>query len=147
MRYLGIDFGLRKIGLSIGDSQTKIASPIETVENNESIFDSLASLVKDEGIDQIVVGVPIEVGKFHDGEQLKITQAFIEELRAKIGIEIHEMDESFTTAESQRLQKEEGARAPEDSLAAMLILQAYLDSLGVSPSLSNESNGEQESSF
>ncbi|MBT3231085.1 Holliday junction resolvase RuvX [Candidatus Uhrbacteria bacterium] len=127
MRYLGIDFGLKKIGLALGDSETKISSPIETVVNTEMIFDELAELVKKEGVDQIVIGAPLEVGKFHDGEQLRITQEFSAELRSKLGIEVHEVDESFTTAESKRLQKEEGSRAPEDSLAAMLILQSFLD--------------------
>ncbi len=129
MRYLGIDFGLKKMGLALGDSETKMASPIETVENNEQIFDSLAELVKSEGVEQIVVGVPLAVGKFHDGEQLKVTQVFIQKLRSHVGIEVHEIDESFTTAESQRLQREEGTKAPEDSLAAMLILQSFLDAL------------------
>lgn len=128
MRYLGIDFGLRKIGLALGDSETTIASPIETIVNNESVFENLKELVKSEGVEQIIVGVPLEVGKFHDGEQLKITQNFIETLRSYVGIEVHEIDESFTTAESQRLQKEEGSQAAEDSLAAMLILQSFLDS-------------------
>ena len=129
MRYLGIDFGLKKIGLALGDDETKIASPIETIVNNESVLDQIKDLVEKEGVDQIVTGVPIEVGKFHDGEQLKVTQEFIEELRVHVGIEVHEIDESFTTAESQRLMKEEGAAAPEDSLAAMLILQSFLNAL------------------
>jgi len=129
MRYLGIDFGLKKMGLALGDNETKIASPIETIENNEEIFDSLAKLVKKEWVDQIIVGVPMAVGKFHDGEQLKITQDFIEKLRSHLGIEIHEIDESFTSVESQRLQKEGGTLASEDSLAAMLILQSFLDAI------------------
>ena len=44
-------------------------------------------------------------------------------------VPIHEVDEAYTTVESIRLQKEEGSEAGEDALAAMLVVQAFIDNL------------------
>ncbi|MBU4315523.1 Holliday junction resolvase RuvX [Patescibacteria group bacterium] len=130
MRYLGIDFGLRKIGLSLGDDGSKIASPIETVKNDEHIFSSLSQLVEHEGVESIVVGVPVQDNPAYSTTQLDLTHAFIEELHKYISLPIHQIDERYTTSESKRLKKEFGAQAPEDSLSAMIILQSYFDELG-----------------
>lgn len=129
MRLLGIDYGDKKIGLAIGDDETRISSPLELISNDETIFERLAEVVKSEGVDEIVVGVPLATGGFHGPEQLEKTRAFIAKLKEQVKIPIHEEDESYTTAESIRLQKEEGAGAAEDALAAMLILRAYLERL------------------
>ena len=129
MRYLGIDFGLKKIGLALGDSETKIASPIETIPNNDFVFSTFDNLIKGEGVEELVVGVPMSAGDFHNSEQLELTRKFINNLQSASGLVVHEVDESYTSKEGQRLQKECGAQASEDSLAAMLILQAFLDSM------------------
>jgi RNase H-fold protein (predicted Holliday junction resolvase) len=59
--------------------------------------------------------------------QLEKTRAFIAALQRVVTIPVFEEDESYTTFESIRLQREEGAGASEDALAAMLIVQAYMD--------------------
>ncbi|RMD52304.1 Holliday junction resolvase RuvX [Candidatus Parcubacteria bacterium] len=130
MRFLGIDYGLKKIGLAIGDNEVKIASPLFTIVNNgnEAFFGELEKIIESEDIGGLVIGVPRSVGTFHSDEQLQITGDFIEKLRRRFNLPVFEIDESFTSRESQRLQKEEGAIADEDSLAAMIILQAFLDS-------------------
>ncbi len=51
---------------------------------------------------------------------------FIEQLKAVLSVPVLEEDESYTTAESIRLQREEGSEADEDALAAMLIVQSYM---------------------
>lgn len=126
MRYLGIDYGDKKIGLAIGDGETKIASPIDVIENGDHIK-FLEELVKAEDIDEVVIGVPNKIGNFHSEDQLKKTHAFIENLKTKIEIPIHEVDESFTSVEAQRLQVEESAGAKEDAISAMLILQDFFE--------------------
>lgn len=129
MRYLGIDYGLRKIGLALGDDGSKIASPIETVKNDEHIFSSLQKLVEQEGVESIVVGVPVQEKASYSTKQFDLTNAFIDELEKQINLPTYRIDERYTSSESKRLKKEFGAPAPEDSLAAMLILQSYLDEL------------------
>ncbi len=129
MRYLGLDYGLRKIGLALGDDESRVAAPAEVIENDERLLVRLAELVRDEGIEAIVVGVPLPTGDHHSGEQLKKTRQFIEDLRRVVNVPVHEVDEKYTSSESRRIQKEMGSGVKEDALAAMLILQSYLDEL------------------
>jgi putative Holliday junction resolvase len=129
MRYLGIDFGLRKLGLALGDDETRLATPAEVIQNDDRLLVRLAELVRDEGIESVVVGVPLPTGDHHSGEQLQKTRAFIEDLKRVVNVPVHEVDEKYTSSESRRMQKEMGSGVPEDALAAMLILQSYLDEL------------------
>jgi len=133
MRYLGVDYGLRKIGLAFGDSETRFAVPGEVVEVVGAAprgrpVELVKNIIQEEGIDEIVVGVPLGVSD-HSSEQLELTRAFIADLKKVINLPVHEMDERYTSGEARRLQKEYGAQADEDALAAMLILQNYLDEL------------------
>lgn len=131
MRILGIDYGDKKIGLAFGDSDARVAVPLDVVPNaGEQTLQTFARRVKGEDIDLIVIGVPLSTGAHHGPEQLEKTRAFIRGLEALVSVPVIEEDESFTTSESIRLQREEGAQAEEDALAAMLIVQAYLDRHG-----------------
>ncbi len=127
MRILGIDYGDKKIGLAFGDSDAQIAVPLDVVENmGEKTFEVFAEKANTEDIDIIVVGVPLSTGNHHSSDQLEKTRAFIASLEAVTSMPVVEEDESYTTAESIRLQQEEGAQAQEDALAAMLIVKSYI---------------------
>ncbi|MBU0531462.1 Holliday junction resolvase RuvX [Patescibacteria group bacterium] len=133
MRYLGIDYGDKKIGLAFGDDQVHVAVPLDVIQNmGEETLRDLALKVKAEAIDWIVVGVPLSTVEGPGSEQLEKTRQFILDLQKVIPtIPVAEEDERYSTAESIRLQREQGATAEEDAIAAMLILQAYLDQQGV----------------
>ncbi|OGL97802.1 hypothetical protein A2318_04730 [Candidatus Uhrbacteria bacterium RIFOXYB2_FULL_45_11] len=128
MRLLGIDYGKRKIGLAFGDTETKIAVPLEVIwkQGDEAIRD-IVWILKKEEMGGIVIGIPSAVGSHPNEKQIAIVRAFIEKLKKQTELPIEEEDESFTTAESRRLMNEEGAEAEEDALAAMIILQSYLN--------------------
>jgi len=127
MRLLGIDYGTKKIGLAFGDTDVGVAVPLDVVPNaGDKTIEIFAKKVKSEDIDAIVVGVPLATGGHHGPEQLQRTRAFIQKLQQATAIPVVEEDESYTTAESIRLQREEGSQAEEDALAAMLIVQAYM---------------------
>jgi putative Holliday junction resolvase len=131
MRILGLDYGAKKIGLAFADSESGIAVPLDVVTNRgEETLKAFANKAAVEDIDIIVVGVPLSVGGHHSPVQLEKTRAFINALKAVTDVPVEEEDESYTTAESLRLQREEGSEADEDALAAMLILRAYLERLG-----------------
>jgi putative Holliday junction resolvase len=130
MRILGIDYGDKKIGLAFGDTQARVAVPLEVVANvGEQTLRVFADRVREEDIELVVVGVPLSQGTHHGSEQLEKTRAFIAKLQAQVSVPVVEEDESYTTAESIRLQREEGSPAHEDALAAMLIVQSYIDKL------------------
>ena len=130
MRILGIDYGDKKIGLAFGDSDVGVAVPLDVVANmGEATLRAFAKKANTEDMDVIVVGVPLSTGGHHSPVQLEKTRAFIKQLEAMTPVPVVEEDESYTTAESIRLQREEGSDAEEDALAAMLIVQGYLSRL------------------
>ena len=129
MRVLGVDYGRAKIGFALGDKQSGVAAPLDVVyvADGQTPADVVEQMVAQEEPELLVVGVPLEIGSFHSEDQLNEIRAFIDDLADRLSIEIHEVDESHTSREAQRLQKEQGALAEEDSLAAMILLQAWID--------------------
>ncbi|MDD4994974.1 MAG: Holliday junction resolvase RuvX [Patescibacteria group bacterium] len=134
MRYLGIDYGGKRIGLAFGDSETKIAVPFTVLDNPgvEAVLDKLTRIIKDEDIGEIVVGMPYSLGEDTGapGEQEKIISDFIARLGAASPVPVREQDERFTSAQVEKLLA--GQKYPKekkDAVAAMLILQGYLDKI------------------
>ena len=126
MRILGIDYGDSKIGLAIGETDANLASPFVIVQNNDSTIELLQKYVKDENVEKIVVGIPY-------GESYEITaqaekvQKFIIILNDNFSIPIDTVDERYSTTEAKRLMKEGSIKGEDDMIAAMLLLQAYMD--------------------
>jgi putative Holliday junction resolvase len=126
MRILGIDYGDKKIGLAFGESEAKVAVPLEVIQNfGAETIKKIAEKIRLEDYDQVVVGVPLSTGSHHNSKQLEKSRVFIEKLKMSVSIPVFEEDESYTTSESIRLQREEGAAADEDAIAAMLILEQF----------------------
>lgn len=129
MRILGIDYGDKKIGLAFGDSSARVAVPLEVIRNEGKVtLQDLLRRIQEEDIDRVVVGVPLPQGN-HSSVQLEKTRSFIAALAAVVKVPVVEEDESFTSVESIRMQMEDQAQADEDALAAMLIVQSYIDQL------------------
>lgn len=124
MRLLGIDYGEKRIGLAIGDSETALAFPFDVILR-EGAGAKIRAILEKEGLEGIVIGMPYTP----DGEKRKSAErveAFIEELRVfKIGVPIETVDERDTTIASHALRDETGTREDKDALAAMFILNEY----------------------
>ncbi|MBU0648626.1 Holliday junction resolvase RuvX [Patescibacteria group bacterium] len=134
MKYLGIDYGEKRIGLAFGDDQVKIATPFMVLENKglDKVLPELVEIFEQEGIEQIVVGVPYSLGEKRDGAggQEQAVLDFISRLGAGTIIPIARQDERFTTAQVDKLMAgEKYNKRNRDAIAAMLILQGYLDKL------------------
>ncbi|MFH1404467.1 MAG: Holliday junction resolvase RuvX [Patescibacteria group bacterium] len=128
MRILGIDYGNKKIGLAFGDSNIKVAVPLDVIKNSgDDVFKILQKQIIDDEIELIVVGVPLATNPNQKSQQLDLTRSFIEQLKKIVSVPVEEEDESYTTSQSIHLQREGGTQAKEDALAAMLIVQAYLE--------------------
>lgn len=126
MKYLAIDHGEKKIGLAIGDSETKIASPYKILVNGINLLANIREIIHREEIDKIVVGVPISL-KSTSSKQTKNVLNFISQLRNNIDLEIIEQDERYSSSYAKNLLKEMKVKHMDDDVAAMLILQSYLD--------------------
>jgi len=128
MRILGIDYGKKKTGVALGDTDSRVASPLDVWEESdiEKLISRVVTFAHEESGDVIVVGVP----KKANGEltqQGKLSEEFAKRVGSRVVIPIHLVDESFTSVEGQRLREEYGTDVGEDALAAMLIIQEYFD--------------------
>lgn len=128
MNYLGLDWGKRKIGLALADSEVKIACPILTLSFHglQEIVSKLKELIEKEKIDVIVIGEPIHLS----GEK-KLTESyklFVAEIEG-LGVSVKFEDERLSTRLAERLKREfRGAKkVSDDEIAAAAILQSYLD--------------------
>jgi putative holliday junction resolvase len=117
-KILGIDYGDSKIGLALADTQVKIALPYKVV-GADKLMSDLRKIVAEEIIEKIIVGLPLNFsGK--ETDQTKKTRQFIKALSQEFSQEIILEDERLTTAQAERFNGD-------DSQAASLILQSYLD--------------------
>lgn len=127
MKYLGIDHGGKRIGLAIGDDETYIATPFETVEA-DGLKEAVAAItlfIKEEGIEKIVLGLPISLsGK--EGGQVEIVRKFGAVLEKESGIKVEYEDERRSSKAAEDLTKGLNLEN-KDAVAAMVILQNYLD--------------------
>lgn len=129
MKYLGIDHGGKRIGLAIGDDETHIALPLEIVEadTTKEAVDAVFLIIKEEGIDKIILGLPISLAG-GEGEQASRVREFGEALEKKSGLQIQYEDERLSTKMAEELMQSSSA-TNKDAVAAMVILQSYLDKL------------------
>lgn len=125
MKYLGIDYGSKRVGIAVSDAYGKIAFPKKIFYNrgNKYLFDQLKSFIKEEGVVKIIVGLPIGLdGK--DTDQTKIIREFVDKLKQEIGVPVDFENEMFTS----RMVEQSGVKKERtDQAAAALILQSYLD--------------------
>lgn len=132
-RILAIDFGARKIGLAVSDELGLTAQGLPTYyrSNKKTDFDHLRRVIKQYGITEIVMGLPLRMSG-NEGIQAEKVQAFAEELRRKFKLPVHLFDERLTSVEANRLLRETEMsirRRAEvvDQLAAVLILESFLE--------------------
>lgn len=119
-KYLGVDWGEKRIGLALGDSENKIATPFKVVES----LSALVEVIEKEKIDVIVLGLPKKMNGDQDLNP-KFT-SFFELLKAKVKTEIVLFDERLTSVQADTL-KVKKIKQERDAISAMLILQNYFD--------------------
>jgi putative Holliday junction resolvase len=126
MQYLGIDWGKSKIGLATGSDETRIASPFKLVkyQDIEELLTDLKEIIKTEQIDTLIIGKPVQI----TGKK-KLTKDFLQfvEILKQLKVPIELEDERLSTKAAQQLMKGRKTKLSDDVVAAMLILQAYLD--------------------
>lgn len=127
MKYLGVDFGLRKIGTAVGDDGSHVAVPFELIQGGSDAAVRITELARREGVGAFVVGLPIPTEAHQSEEQLEKTMVFVNQLADTSQLPVFVVDEQFSSAEARRVRHDYGATASEDEVAAMLILQAYFD--------------------
>jgi putative Holliday junction resolvase len=134
---LGFDFGVRRIGVAVGETTTRIASPLTTIEAeaNEVRFREIARLVDEWQPAAFVVGRP----KHADGSEheiAKLAEKFARRLAARWSLPVVFVDETLSSAAAESALRGNRTRARRkadtDTVAAAIILQSYLDEPGAS---------------
>jgi|SRR3989338_6317277 len=123
MRFLGIDYGTKRIGIALSDEGGVLAFPKEIVSNDENAFEKIGRILEEENIKEVVVGESVDFAGAPNkiSEDIKI---FSEGLKKRFGVIIHKEKEFLTSVEARRY-KDEGEKV--DASAAALILQRFLD--------------------
>ena len=135
MRYLGIDYGSKRVGLSLSDEEGKIAFPYKIIKNNLNLVDNIHNICGEEEVSAIVLGESTDLG----GKPNKIMgsiEEFKRNLEGELNLPIYFEKEFMTTIfargnegknmnNSKKIKKEKEIK--KDDSAAALILQRYLD--------------------
>ena len=133
-RILGIDLGKARIGVAVSDELGMLAHPVETIPASGEALKRIAQIVKEKDAERVIVGLPRHMnGSVGIGATEAL--AFAEKLRGQVSCEVITWDERLTTTAANRVLRASGrktrdSRAFVDQVAAQMILQGYLDSLG-----------------
>lgn len=121
MRYLGVDYGDKRIGIALSDEQGILAFPYATVENNKKAIDEIKKIYSEQEVENIVMGLPLSFG-MKETEQTQKVKIFAKKLSKELGAQIEFENELLT---SKMASKGEAQKIDESSAA--IILQSWLD--------------------
>lgn len=140
MRFLGIDYGTKRIGVAISDENGTLAFPKEIILNDLDTFKKFSTIIKNENIKEIVVGESVDFSGKLNVLSGRI-EVFILELKEKFNLPVHKQKEFLTSVEARKsgntksninssqahtkIKQIKSGRV--DASAAALILQRYLD--------------------
>lgn len=130
---LGFDFGEKRVGVAVGELETRLATPLCTIaeEATDRRFAAIAALLEQWRPVKLIVGLPVHM----DGNEHKLTQLarkFGNRLSGRFSLPVEFADERLTSAVADDMLRETGLKArarkvPLDAVAAQQILQAWLD--------------------
>ena len=141
MRIMGLDYGTKTVGVAISDALGLTAQSIETIERKEEnklrrTCARIEELIREYEVEKIVLGFPKHMNN-DVGERAEKSLEFKAMLERRTGLEVVMWDERLTTVAAERTLIESKVRREDrkkyiDKIAAVFILQGYLDSLQIS---------------
>ena len=133
MRYLGLDYGTKTLGVSVSDSTALIATTLRTIryENKEGLFKELKKIIEEYRITEAVLGLPLNMNGT-SSLRSEETLIFKKELEETLGLIVHTQDERLSTCEAEKFLISGNVRRGDrkkviDTMAATIILQSFLD--------------------
>lgn len=121
---MGVDFGGKRVGVSISDEEKNFAFPHRVLENNSNLIDEVVSIIKKEGVEKVIVGESKNLD-FKDNPIMEGVNRFVKGLKERGSIPVEMYSEMFTSQAAARIAPKDDMH---DARAAALILQGYLDS-------------------
>lgn len=137
--FLAFDFGLKRIGVAVGQSITRTASPLSIIKAQNGIpqWEEITKLIEKWQPQALIVGVPVNFDGTNQ-EMTKYARNFAAQLHARYHLPVHEIDERLTTKSAREEIYEKGGykalqKEPIDSIAAKLILEDWMRESSYSP--------------
>jgi putative Holliday junction resolvase len=131
MKLLGIDYGLKRIGLAVSDKELVLPLKTLKVKGHEQALGKIAAICQEERVDKIVLGLPLRLnGKL--SKMARRVKKFGQALTSLTGLSVVYSEEQLTTKAASRLLRGEKPATKgkmRDQLAAALILKDYLGSI------------------
>ncbi len=122
VRWLGVDAGLARVGLAISDENEQFAVGLEIVPANAA-YPAIRGIAAREGVGGIVIGLPLTMSG-NEGEAARMARRLGDRVQRGLQLPVEYEDERLTSVEAERLG---GTKRPTDDLAAVIILQQFLD--------------------
>ncbi len=133
MRYLGIDFGTKRLGLAISDEMGIIAGKYGTLDSRgiKNDLSRIKDIIEKEGVQTVIVGYPRNMDG-SSGDSAGKVEAFVKGLREIVDIPIETWDERLSSVSAEKLLIKGDVRRKKrkkviDQVSAVIILQNYLD--------------------
>jgi len=121
-KYLGVDWGSKRIGLATADEETGLSLPLGTVSD----LAGLLQTIDDEEITKIIIGRPYQMASLEHTIN-PVYLKFLDLLKNQTSIPVIEIDERLSSLAADALGGPKKMRAGRDEIAAALILQNYID--------------------
>ncbi|HAP34590.1 MAG TPA: Holliday junction resolvase RuvX [Bacteroidetes bacterium] len=135
-RYLGIDYGSVRIGLALSDPLKIIANGFTTIQNDDRCLEKILTIIKEQNVEKIIIGKPLNL-KGEMGTKAEEVLQFIKKLQEITSLEIHQIDERFTSVMAQASilamgtpkKKRQQNKGKVDEVASAILLQGFLDTV------------------
>lgn len=133
-RYLGIDYGSKRIGLAVGDDGARMASPVSTIAARGDVAADVRAVLAvgaAYAVDEYVVGLPLNMDD-SEGPQVRVARTFGAALAEAAGRAVHYFDERLSSHAAEELLRDaeltrKKKKARLDRIAAQVMLQGFLD--------------------
>jgi putative Holliday junction resolvase len=135
MKYMGIDYGTKRIGVAISDESGKFAFPKIIVSSGKQALSDIIALIQEEGVEQVIVGNSLDMSGNRNAI-MEDVDVFVEQLHKLTGLPVGFMDERYSSSAIRAFDFEKpiantrGNSRPTDHIddrAAAIMLQRYLD--------------------
>ena len=135
MRYLAIDYGLKRVGLAICDAGETIVSPLQLLKVDPSrpqrLIEQIERIVTEHQVEAVVVGLPLNMDD-SEGQQAQLTRRFVKRLCETVNKPVHFQDERLSSEAADGMLAESGLskkkrKEKRDMLAACEILNDFLN--------------------
>ena len=123
MRYLGIDYGAKRVGVALSDGAGNFAYPLSVLENTEDLLSVIVKLCKENNVGTVVVGESKDFSQ-KENDIMREIKPFVKSLEDRTGLKVFMHPEFMTSMEAEHIQVYNDMH---DASAAALILKSYLD--------------------